>query len=107
MDLIQASTSGGGADLNFNVIEDGVVNSGSKPLIKSKYDIASGICYASIVLIDAFFQNGVTTTLVVTGEAVLGATKEEDDGAFALTVNLKSCIGGGLMGVVTGAIFVS
>lgn len=107
MDLIQTSAqTTSGVEIVFNVIEGGVVDSGNAGLIDSGCDDALGICYASVVLIDAFFQSGETTYLNVEGEAIMGSAKEEEeDGAFLLTVDLKSCDDSGLMGVVTGAIF--
>jgi hypothetical protein len=107
MDLIQTSAqTTSGVEIVFNVIEGGVVDSGNAALIDSGCDDALGICYASVVLIDAFFQSGETTYLNVEGEAIMGSAKEEEeDGAFLLTVDLKSCDDSGLMGVVTGAIF--
>eukprot|EP00594_Rhizosolenia_setigera_P003609 CAMPEP_0178951050 /NCGR_PEP_ID=MMETSP0789-20121207/6999_1 /TAXON_ID=3005 /ORGANISM="Rhizosolenia setigera, Strain CCMP 1694" /LENGTH=793 /DNA_ID=CAMNT_0020631857 /DNA_START=180 /DNA_END=2561 /DNA_ORIENTATION=+ len=107
MDLIQTSAqTSSGIEIVFKVIENGAVDSGNAALIDSGCDDALGICYASVVLIDAFFQSGETTYLNVEGEAILGSAKEEEeDGAFSLTVDLQSCTGSGLIGMLNRAIF--
>jgi len=98
MTLVQSS---GGLNFEYGVITNGEVVSSNAALIESECD--NGICYASIVLIDAFFQDG-TTTLDVIGEALLGSGKEEDANPFSLSVDLKSC-NGGLISTVIKAIF--
>jgi len=89
MDLSQIS---GGVTFDFGVITGGQVVSSNEALIDS--GCINGICYASIVLIDAFFQDGTTTFLDVIGEALLGSGKEEAENPFSLSVDLESCDGG-------------
>jgi hypothetical protein len=95
MDLTQVSD---GLSFDFGVITGGEEVGPNADLVEYWCDVASGKCVASIVLVDAFFQDGMNTSLDVVGEALLGSSAKEEseqDDTFSLSVSLRSCAEGG------------
>lgn len=99
MQLERTIDEDNGVRFRFDVITDGREDEMNNDLVD--YWCEGTKCVATMVLIDAFFEDDELTTtnntLDVKGEAIIGSTKEEkgksdvwiDD--FSMSVDLKSC----------------
>jgi len=95
-----------GLTANFDVITDGQKASGNSDLIEYKCDSVLGKCAVSVVVIQAFFQQGTETSLEVSGDAILGSglsKNNDEENSFSLSLKLDGgCEGGFLRSIMNG-----
>jgi len=98
-----------GLSANFDVITDGEEASGNSDLIEYKCDSVLGKCAVSVVVVQAFFQQGTETSLDVSGDAILGSglsKNNDEENSFSLSLKLDGgCSGGGFLRSIMNGVF--